>query len=150
MQRVAAEHHRMKSVGLPKSVAVALKMFQSRSRSSEAKRTLSQNSRDATLMSQTWRLSRPHLRRLHPVHKYHKEGRQQSEPLWESTAHIESAWCNAKNVNIALALNALTINSSHYPPFHEYFGKHDHKSWLGYKTQIKSANSDGFTIICEA
>ena len=64
--------------------------------------------KDATLMSQSCRLSGPHLHRLHPVHnKTHKKERQQGVPLWESTAHTEPAWFNAKIVNRALVPNAL-------------------------------------------
>lgn len=110
---------------------------------SKAKRTiLSRNSKDATLMSQSWRLSRPHLHRLYPVHEYHKQERQQRVPLWESSAHTEAAWCNAKNVNIALAPNALNGSQWHLP-------RRLQGTWLENfaDTQNKLANS---AIICEA
>lgn len=108
----SAEYHSMEKRGSFQITYCCLRAFQSRSRSSEAWRTLSQNSRDATLMSQSWRLSGPHLRRLHPVHRYHEQQRQQGVPMWESSAHADPAWCDAKTVNIALAPHALTMCSS--------------------------------------
>lgn len=93
---------------LPNHLLQVLKVFQSKSHSIEAKRILFQNSKKAILMSQRWRLSKP---KLHPVHEYHKQETQQGVRLWESSAHNEPAWCNAKNVNIVLAPNALRMNA---------------------------------------